>query len=196
MSSTTNRQSINLCKPMDGDKLTIPTMYIFNACSLAKPHALQQLEAELASYEIEAALINETHFKQNHTTAVIQIAGYNILRRDRLNRRAGGVAIVLQKDWDYEVLDIAGDDRTFELLWVRVKRGNCKWILGAVYHPPKPIFSTNLFLDHLERSTDYFLSKYPEYRIAMGGDFNQLLASEISDRTGLVPLNQEEVTTY
>ena len=40
--------------------LTPPSLYVLNAQSLAKPHALQQLEADLLSYSIDVAAITET----------------------------------------------------------------------------------------------------------------------------------------
>ena len=100
----------------------MPNLYVFNACLIAKPQALQQLEGELVSYNIDAALISETHLKQKHTDKIIQIAGYNIIRRDRIKRRAGGVAIVLKEDWNYTVLDMEDDDRNYEILWVRSEK--------------------------------------------------------------------------
>ena len=42
---------------------TMPTLFVFNPCSIAKPHALQQLEAELSEYDVDVGLISETHLK-------------------------------------------------------------------------------------------------------------------------------------
>ena len=76
--------------------MDLPTFYVFNSRSLAKPHALEQLEAELLGYSIDAAIISETHFKNKHTDDIIKISGYHSIRRDRRKRKAGGVAIFLR----------------------------------------------------------------------------------------------------
>lgn len=44
-----------------------PSLYVLNADALSKPHALEQLAADLTSYNIDIAIINETHFKTKHT---------------------------------------------------------------------------------------------------------------------------------
>ena len=145
----------------------------------------------MISFDEDAALICETHLKQKHASNVIQNDGYTFLRRDRLERRAGGVAVVLRDDWEYQVLDLAGDDRDFELLWVRIGKGSRRWILGAVYHPPKPIYCTDRFMDYLESSMEEIITRFPGHQTAMGGDFNQLSITEISSRTGLIPTNDQ-----
>ena len=104
----------------------------------------------------DAALISKTHFKEKHKSGVINIAGYDIIRRDRKKRRGGGAAIILKNDWSWNTIDsIDGDRHEFELLWVRAVKDGCKWIFGVIYHPPKPVYDTVEFLDYLEVSIDY-----------------------------------------
>ena len=88
----------------DTTSRSIPGMYVFNSCSLAKPHALKQMQAELISYGVDVGMISETHFKEKHTEEIIQIEGYNIIRRDRKKRRGGGVALILHQDWQHRIL--------------------------------------------------------------------------------------------
>src|SRR6218665_623754 len=66
---------------------SVPNLYILNANSIAKPHALDQLAAELACYFIDVALISETHLKSRHLSSLIHIDGYQLYRRNRLSRR-------------------------------------------------------------------------------------------------------------
>ena len=40
-----------------------PALYLLNAAGLAKPHAVQHLAADLASYKCDIAVLTETHFK-------------------------------------------------------------------------------------------------------------------------------------
>src|SRR6218665_2657760 len=83
---------------------SVPNLYILNANSIAKPHALDQLAAELACYSIDVALISETHLKSRHLSSLIHIDGYQVYRRDRLARRNGGVATFVKDTLDSEVI--------------------------------------------------------------------------------------------
>ena len=40
---------------------TVPSLYVLNAAALTKPHAIEQLTAELTGYNIDVAIISETH---------------------------------------------------------------------------------------------------------------------------------------
>jgi len=55
-----------------------PSLYILNANSIAKPHALSQLAADLNSYQIDTAVLSETHWKPKHGVSNVQIPGYLI----------------------------------------------------------------------------------------------------------------------
>jgi len=45
------------------NRFYIPALYVFNAAALTKPHAIQQLSADLISYNSDVTVITETHFK-------------------------------------------------------------------------------------------------------------------------------------
>jgi len=69
------------------------SLFVLNAAALSKPHAVEHLAADLASYSIDVAVITETHFKVKHSDSAVSIDGYNVFRRDRARRRGGGVAL-------------------------------------------------------------------------------------------------------
>jgi len=48
-------------------------MYVLNAAVLTKPHAIQQLNADLISYDVDVAVITETHLKVKHSDSVVTI---------------------------------------------------------------------------------------------------------------------------
>ena len=93
-------------------------MYFINAYSIAKPHALEQLHAELLGYNIDIAVVTETHFKKKHSEAACHVGGYTTIRRDREGRRAGGVAIYVREAYQASDCVVAGDTRELELLKV------------------------------------------------------------------------------
>ena len=93
----------------------------------------------------------------------------------------------MRQDWEIERLEMDGDDPLYELLWVRIKRidNNRSWIIGGVYHPPAPIYSTEEFLEHLEQSVMGLMINFPSHTIILAGDFNKLTDTDICARTGL-----------
>jgi len=54
-------QQSTLCPP---GQLELPTLFVFNAASLAKPHAIEQLQTDLIGYSVDVAVVSETHFKK------------------------------------------------------------------------------------------------------------------------------------
>ena len=80
---------------------------------------MDQLLAELSGYNIDIAVISETHLKKKHLDSTCRIAGYNLIRRDRLIRKAGGVAICVRNEFPVSELTIPGDTRELE------RRGLC-----------------------------------------------------------------------
>jgi hypothetical protein len=72
---------------------TSPTLYVVNAAAVTKPHAIEQLTADLIGYSVDVALVSESHLKSKHSSDTFSIADYELFRRDRSGRRGGGVMI-------------------------------------------------------------------------------------------------------
>ena len=72
---------------------TLSSLFVLNAAALSKPQAVEHLAADLASYNIDVAVITETHFKVKHLNSVVGVDSYHIFRWDRARRRGGGVAL-------------------------------------------------------------------------------------------------------
>ena len=167
---------------------TLPGLYIINACSIAKPHAIDQLQADLISYSLDIAIIVETSLKKHHRDNIVKIDGYNFFRRDRLARRMGGVAVLVANHYPAEEYVIQGDNRTLELLWVKIHRQPENLYIGALYHPPQPIYPTTQLLDRLAHCTEAIMSDDPNGIVLLAGDFNMLPQLEVIENTGLHPL--------
>jgi len=69
--------------------LTPPTLYVLNAAAITKPHAVQHLTAELVTYQVDIAVIIETHLKSKHRDKLFAVN----LRCNCTGRRGGGVAV-------------------------------------------------------------------------------------------------------
>ena len=111
----------------------LSSQFVLNAAALSKPHAVEHLAADLDSYNIDVAVITETHFKVKHSDSVVSVDGYHIFRRDRARRRDGGVASYVRCTIQASVWNYSADDHTYEIHWVRV--GNNVFV-AALYHPP------------------------------------------------------------
>jgi len=159
-------------------------MYVLNAAALSKPHAAQQLNADLTSYDVDVAVITETHLKVKHSDSVVNIPGYTLWRRDRAKRRGGGVAFYVRSTLPSSVWTFSADDRSYELLWMRVGAV----LIGALYHPPRPQYSTDSLLDYVESCVAELTHDHPTSTVVLAGDFNQLPHSAVVQRTGLTQL--------
>jgi len=73
------------------DLTTPPSLYVFNAAVITKPHAIESLTAEMSGYNLDVAVITETHLKTRHTDGSVAMTGFKLFRRDRGGRRVCGV---------------------------------------------------------------------------------------------------------
>jgi len=74
----------------------------------------------LTSYDVDVAVITEMHFKAKHSDSLVGVDRYVLFRRDRARRRGGGVALYVRSNIQSSVWMYSGDNRTYEILWVRV----------------------------------------------------------------------------
>jgi len=161
-----------------------PSLYLLNAAALSKPGAVEHLTSDLKSYGSDVAIITETHFKSKHTDSAVSVDGYILFRRDRVKRRGGGVAIYARSELQPTVWTYSQDDRSIELLWIVVGMN----IIGAMYHPPKPVYLPEALLSYLELNLEELCNDYPAATIILCGDFNQLSDVTVCERTGLISL--------
>ena len=166
------------------DNQYIPSLFVLNAAAITKPHAVDHLAADLLSYKSDIAVITETHCKQKHQDSVLNIPGYALCRRDRLRRRGGGVAVYVRSALSSTAWTYSSDDRTYELHWQRIGQ----LFVGALYHPPRPIYTTDALLNYLEATVDELNQEFPAASIVLAGDFNQLTDHDVAERTGLTQI--------
>lgn len=156
-----------------------PALYLLNAAGLAKPHAVQHLAADLASYKCDVAVLTETHFKSKHSEGFVSIPDYTVFRRDRSGHRGGGVAVYVHSSLIPSTWMPTGDNNSFELLWVRV--GNT--FIGSLYHQPRALYVTNTLTSFIEACVIEISTVHPSAIIILASDFNQLSDNDIVQRT-------------
>ena len=57
------------------------------------------LSADMIGYNVDNAVISETHLKKKHTDQLFVIDGYSLFRRDRPARQGGGVAVYVNSQF-------------------------------------------------------------------------------------------------
>ena len=62
-------------------------------------------------------------------------------------------------------------------------------VIGALYHPPKPLYKEAELIDELERVTGKILAEYDDTLVILAGDFNRLSDNALV-QLGYVPVFQ------
>ena len=74
-------------------------MYVFNAASIVQPNAIEQLTAELIGYDIDVAVISESHLKKKHASSCVEINGYALFRCERPGCKVRSVLSMSDRRW-------------------------------------------------------------------------------------------------
>ena len=77
----------------------IPCFLVLNARSIVKPDAFPALCADIMSNNIDICCISETWLKPTIPNSLICPPNFSIIRKDRTDRRGGGIAILCRNDW-------------------------------------------------------------------------------------------------
>ena len=172
---STNSDRVSDGKSLKGNERAVPNLMLSNARSLT--NKVNELEVLKASYRADLIFVTETWLADTVPDGIVNVSGLNIVRRDRLCGRGGGVAIYVNHDIPLKIRDDL-NDQFFECLWVTIRP---KWLprsisriaLGCVYLPP------SLLTSEIENFYDYFITCYdklcvesPNTAIILGGDFN------------------------
>ena len=115
---------------------------------------------ELHSNNCDISIFSETWLKSNFPSHLICPEDFSVLRRDRINRPGGGVAIICRSGWLLEQLDSAFFN-TFECLCAKIATPNSTFYVAAVYHISDPQHCPDELLEHLTNSCNRLLTGNP-----------------------------------
>ena len=136
-----------------------------NARSLNKN--ILELKAVIDKTSFDAFSISESWLTRNTPKDRFIIEGFNIVRKDRKNKRGGGVCIYIKEQYTYKKILVPDTPDMPEMLWVEISLKHSKLAIGTLYKPPKiPCNTFNQVFNGLA----YIYSKY-EHTI-LCGDFN------------------------
>ena len=149
-----------------------PQCLVLNARSTVKPDAFSALCADVKTNNIDICCISETWLNYTVCNSQVCPSRYTILRKDRTNRRGGGVAILCRNDWKMESLPNLTN--SFECLWVKITTENSIFYVATIYHPPDHIYNPADLVEFLTNLCEQVLSTLPNTKIIIAGDLNKL----------------------
>ena len=114
----------------------------------------------------------------------IDLSGFSVVRRDRTDRRGGGVCVYIRDNISLIISCAAswfGRSSTWIFMVIVETSSSTSWyeftILGAIYHPPGN--DDSVLLNHITESLDGVLCSHPNAGIIIAGDFNQFKHSHL-----------------
>ena len=164
--------------------------YVINACSLKKRNALQLLNTEIQNFDVDIAAVTETWLNNSVASTDLSVTGYNIIRRDRIGRKGGGLCIFVKDCLITQSVAVPTTTdskyhKMHELLYLKVEKASQVYFFMLVYHPPRPKYKPDFLLVRLSYDVEYLMDTYPNAIIYLTGDFNQLNISVLVSETGL-----------
>ena len=153
----------------------LPCIINLNARSL-NTEKIDELQVIASNFNVSIICVTETWLKNYIADESVSINGFYCERRDRVNRRAGGVACYVKNDVLYSRI-VELEDQSFEVLWLKIMpkklpRAFSCIILACIYHPPGP--NSAAMRDHVINGVDSVVRKHPNCGVLITGDFNQL----------------------
>ena len=145
----------------------------------------------------DIAAFTETCLKDSILDTVVDIPGYDIVRKDRVTRIHGGVCIYIRNQVKFTILHELHNP-SFEVLWIklqhkRLPRGITGIVIGRIYHPPCPDDQSRN--DYLINSLTSIEALNINCGIILMDDLNRLRASRINRHFKLVQLDKFAITS-
>ena len=107
----------------------------------------------------DVAAVTETWLSKAVNSDYITIDGYILYRRDR----GGGIALYVNDRYLSKALLTTNSDKGasvgHELMWLEITKKGQTFIVGLLYHPPKPIYDSNEFVTTLFKYVDTTLTE-------------------------------------
>lgn len=95
-----------------------------------------ELKGFLLNSSFDIIGLSETWLHPGVRDCDLNINGYALIRRDRISR-GGGVCFYVRSSLRFSLITT---DTTIEQLWMLVRIGNYRAVVGVVYRPPRLIF--------------------------------------------------------
>ena len=158
----------------------VPKIMLSNTMSLVPK--VDEVREFLLRNDIDVGFLTETWLKERISDSIVDIPGYNILRKDRSVLEHGGVCAYLKDHIKHSVPENLQCCVNHEILWFKINpkrlpRGTSSIICAVVYHPPGADGPS--LVNHLFQSLSTAESLYPNCGLIIAGDFNRLDVNSI-----------------
>ena len=99
------------------------------------------------------------------------------------------MAILCRNNWKIHRINLNFNNNSdLECLWCLIKTRNSEFYVGAVCHPPDPVYLDECLLNHLSDSCEKILSSTPDANIIIDGDINHLNIRDLISQHNLVQM--------
>ena len=150
----------------DGNNKKTLKIYYTNGRSIRNKIDLLRALASEENFDIIAITESWLDLAGNHFKPEVEIEGFNMFHTDRNRKRGGGVIIYIKDNLQCCVNSTIKLDDNTESLWLNVKEGKNKLVIGLLYRPPNlSKEASNLLWQEIERACR---SKH----VCIMGDFN------------------------
>ena len=151
------------------------------------------MQCDLACNDIDVALIVETWFRPSISDDVVAIDNYVLYRRDRCNRKGGGIAAYVRCGIDCKIFipPTATSKGVLEYIWLEMVFHSQSVFILCCYHPPKPQYVPSQLQVAIANDFEYLLTHRKDAVFVIAGDFNSFDTCFLERDFGL----QQMVTT-
>jgi hypothetical protein len=110
-------------------------MALLNILIVSFPKHVDELRISKLFMYFDLFALNETRMDSSISNGLVNICGYNIIRKDR-SRRGGGVCVYLRSSFNYKTRnDLVPDG--IEAVCLEICKPNSRtFIVASVYRPP------------------------------------------------------------
>ena len=146
-----------------------------NADGIAGKH--DQLRELAIPLDTDIIAITETKLKANISNATVFPNDYEVIRKDRVSKGGGGVALLVKNRLRMEEINTEVESDFQEYLTVKVVTGNISILIALIYNPPRSNDMAELY-DTSNQGTIEVIKSVSQlaaskgYRLLILGDFN------------------------
>ena len=164
---------------------SLPGILTVNDTSLAKSHAVDALATEVKNSDADIVAVSETWFNKNIPDSCVAIDGYNLIRKDRVNKKGGGVCFYVRNDIICKKCHFESCNLWIEIEWIQVIYADTVYYISCCYYPLKPRHTPDQFISQLRSNLDTIMANNDCCTVIVTGDFNKLNTFFLESEYGL-----------
>ncbi|XP_030846746.1 uncharacterized protein LOC115926219 [Strongylocentrotus purpuratus] len=139
---------------------------------------LDELYATVQVNQADLVAVTETWFSDSNPAEANEMKGYNLLHKDRADKRGGGVALYARNDLHATPFGAELTPKHLEILWAKASlrsyvRNSVNLFTCVVYAPSNTPMKEEI-IDHVIYMSDHIRNSFSDAAIVILGDFNDL----------------------